>query len=129
MRISDWSSDVCSSDLVPVGPSSGFLSLRDNLSPFPHTDSYTDPRCVRRKVCVETDCRFRREHNRRETARGLPAAFSCRDHFRRRWGRCNHRTFRAQARWLPWRSEENTAELESLKRLPDAIFCLKKTTT
>src|SRR3546814_3125985 len=112
MRISDWSSDVCSSDLGAVG---------DRLQPR---------RAVTREVCsglpaiaiggahvalqavVDGAQLFRRDvrHGRRPAR--TAGAFRCARIFRR-----------------TGRSEEHTSELQSLMRISYAVFCLKKKNT
>src|SRR3546814_4736856 len=102
MRISDWSSEVCSSDLL-----GGLHRLQRHL--FPHVH-----------------CR-RAGH---EPARlGLPAI--SRGHQSldlavgvRAWPRLLRRP--PQYPGGVARSEEHTSELQSLMRIPYAVFCLKK---
>src|SRR3546814_2371589 len=97
MRISDWSSDVCSSDLVhPAG------------SPVRELGEVEHEHRVRR-----TD---RRNHSPR-TAR-LPV---------RHAGAGLHRISVARhPAGSRRRSEEHTSELQSLMRISYAVFCLKK---
>src|SRR3546814_2098454 len=99
MRISDWSSDVCSSDLshrrydendLRDGPRN-----RIQRPPFP----------------VPSALQATNEHQQE---------FGCRAASLRR-GRTNH-----PARC---RSEEHTSELQSLMRISYAVFCLKKKKT
>src|SRR3546814_6012775 len=40
MRISDWSSDVCSSDLWPVAEIASYIALVEAVEPEVHGDSY-----------------------------------------------------------------------------------------
>src|SRR3546814_8974706 len=99
MRISDWSSDVCSSDL----PGQDGDRARRMLSH--HTLDRVHPRPGARWRC-------------RRSAR------ACRGHLyvprhARRGG---------QSVTLP-RSEEHTSELQSLMRKSYAVFCLKKKIT
>src|SRR3546814_8079222 len=106
MRISDWSSDVCSSDL-------GVASVRQEAA-FGHVLQECD-----REWFVATDIRhFPRlggvgdiavgqQHNRGHILRRDPA-----------------RLDRALER-----SEEHTSELQSLMRISYAVFCLKKKKT
>src|SRR3546814_6023042 len=110
MRISDWSSDVCSSDLRhlrhlgQVGQATGgkCFDLRDTLSPcelrqqLPHQSGGD-----RRRVMQHPLIRFR-----------LPS----RDIRQGRLDRLE-------------RSEEHTSELQSLMRISYAVSCLKKKTT
>src|SRR3546814_4024446 len=102
MRISDWSSDVCSSDL---------LVTRTGIPPV-----------------YRLDYRARRIRlGRRDRLDALSAAF----HERIAWPGCRHGdTFNAPGGSIfhPWghqRSEEHTSELQSLMRISYAVFCLK----
>src|SRR3546814_2083715 len=101
MRISDWSSDVCSADLL--SPTS-FATVRFKSSgdrPYGRGDSAV----FHSQGCV---------------SRHLPAAspdvrVSCCERI---------------SEWCAWcgqnRSEEHTSELQSLMRISYAVFCLKK---
>src|SRR3546814_6400231 len=109
MRISDWSSDVCSSDLKggmrsgvlserPVTTMTSFPAVRSNLPPFADTccadaiaGSMTRAPKVGRRLILKL-------------ARSLNALTA-------------HS-----------RSEEHTSELQSLMRISYAVFCLKKKT-
>src|SRR3546814_1623291 len=108
MRISDWSSDVCSSDLgIRSGPSNGQIGIAPMQAGF-----------VFGMVIVSTFV-FDRSAVRQDTetvgkARGYPQL-----HGRRVKGR---------VRRIPRRSEEHTSELQSLMRISYAVFCLKKKT-
>src|SRR3546814_6863243 len=107
MRISDWSSDVCSSDL----PSGGIDG---------QVDGNRDPQ---RKACRQARAAVRR-------ARPVPGSHAngapllapeislCRQG-------------KAAGAWRvsgghAGRSEEHTSELQSLMRISYAVFCLKK---
>src|SRR3546814_1415954 len=96
MRISDWSSDVCSSDLLFLdgdespGPGLGGFDLVEEL--------FADDALGQA---------FRLAATRLLRARGSPPGAA--------WRRF-HRT----------RSEEHTSELQSLMRSSYAVFCLKK---
>src|SRR3546814_1425302 len=99
MRISDWSSDVCSSDLHSA-PSCqrgecGIESPRSTASPLAMSNS-TPPslRCARQPCGASL------------SARQLANA-----------GRPSR---------IAMRSEEHTSELQSLMRISYAVFCLKK---
>src|SRR3546814_4845682 len=109
MRISDWSSDVCSSDLLHTdaikqrvcnGPFSGFkctavtfgfAGAHHRLAHFPHDRTDVGE--------VEVD-EARHNHQVSDTANTL----------------------------LQHRSEEHTSELQSLMRISYAVFCLQKKT-
>src|SRR3546814_6818270 len=97
MRISDWSSDVCSSDL-------GALHL-----------SHTSPRsCRRREQSDRTQCRCFPDRNHIHVSRSI-----CRAAGRR--AACAKKTDDRTVR-----SEEHTSELQSLMRISYAVFCLTK---
>src|SRR3546814_6066932 len=99
MRISDWSSDVCSSDLPP----------RRTVSRLPGTGA----------LHAATRARFGRLHLL--SARGR--APHRRDRPRLGRGeRQGHRLFGHGP--AEQRSEEHTSELQSLMRISSAVFCL-----
>src|SRR3546814_4468551 len=100
MRISDWSSDVCSSDLRHFGDAAGIVG--DGT------------------IGVERDDHAREREHRgggkgdADDARGLESDNDAdADDERRQRGRFK-------------RSEEHTSELQSLMRISYAVFCLKK---
>src|SRR3546814_4004320 len=99
MRISDWSSDVCSSDLS-AGPCDSDLE-GDTMSASQSANgngSVHDPCCAHdRALCSPSD-------NHR-----IAATWSLKN--------------------LESRSEEHTSELKSLMRNSYAVFCLKKKNT
>src|SRR3546814_5860978 len=100
LRISDWSSDVCSSDLLPV---------------------------QRRRLADIRGQRSRQRQARLRSAR--PGDGRVRDHEPRdRRGGNRHIVRVAACRAAPThaRSEEHTSELQSLMRISYAVFCLKK---
>src|SRR3546814_3409925 len=96
MRISDWSSDVCSSDLVPAWSGGAapraFCSWRSS--------------CHRRRVPAK----------RSSIADKLLAWYDV---------QARALPWRAPP-GTPARSEEHTSELQSLMRISYAVFCLKK---
>src|SRR3546814_4399479 len=115
MRISDWSSDVCSSDLnqqtflVTVTP------LRDHLTLV--VDS-TDKlgRAVSQNTGEKTSALEVTERLREAAAKGQAAGSpSKEDHSKKPPELVKER-----------RSEEHTSELQSLMRISYAVFCLKK---
>src|SRR3546814_6919780 len=96
MRISDWSSDVCSSDL---------LARRDPcIGPFvaDHARGLAGHRAADDGICIAAfgDCFL---------LKPFDAGF-----------------FGCQKRRADPRSEEHTSELQSLMRISYAVFCLKK---
>src|SRR3546814_10323041 len=117
MRISDWSSDVCSSDLA--GRTIVCCARRMAASP-----------CSRRVPTARfrhpTTASERRSHRSRHCPRASDAESRQRPEARRpsveRIRRCAH-----EAPFL--RSEEHTSELQSLMRISYAVYCLKKKNT
>src|SRR3546814_3588866 len=137
MRISDWSSDVCSSDLLPAMRGHGYAVLGpdavaglcgvavadlDTLKPswdaLPPDEYLLDGGSYRRRrhACfVVDDGRLERAPHR--------AHWQSKDY------NALHGGLR---RWFEpvsdARSEEHTSELQSLMRISSAVFCLKQTT-
>src|SRR3546814_4275934 len=116
MRISDWSSDVCSSDLLQV-VGAGLAQLRAGVAVREATQVAL--------MLLELDLRGARlavhggvEHLLPLGEQGLGIVAAC-------------RRLRSRARGLALgdqvvRSEEHTSELQSLMRISYAVFCLKK---
>src|SRR3546814_4564899 len=105
MRISDWSSDVCSSDLRA---SAAMVSMPDASSFF------TWPRVIlatwnRLSWLVKTASQWSAHRHSEQSAQGI--------------GRVG--TGEA-TKASSLRSEEHTSELQSLMRISYAVFCLKK---
>src|SRR3546814_1989992 len=116
MRISDWSSDVCSSDLCPRTP----LDCGNLARPCRSDDG--EPRSDIFIQAAEGAAALYLA----AAGRGRPAG--------RRFGRLSlahacllrHR-LRDDLSFLdPFRSAEHTSELQSLMRISSAVFCLKK---
>src|SRR3546814_3304896 len=110
MRISDWSSDVCSSDL-----SCGRIR-RAGEARARCQRARRRPEEARGAVVFQENCRFRPGRP------GAPAPER-----RPQSKRPNHVCARQLDPRL--RSEEHTSELQSLMRISYAVFCLKKKTT
>src|SRR3546814_3552971 len=123
MRISDWSSDVCSSDLVadgwhaigcgPLGVCNAALRRSCNRADHFCAGGHGS-QCARSGV----------EWSRRNDGEGW--SYSRRNVYdrplfsaTRLFPGCAHKK----------RSEEHTSELQSLMRISYAVFCLKKKTT
>src|SRR3546814_1932792 len=132
MRISDWSSDVCSSDLPVAGVrrASGHRAARSLLGIWqgrrPQEDSAT-------RDGARSRAALRRPRGRLEAARRVrrhrPRAFqpgNRSDRIDRRRGEPTRgpRSSARQAQGV--RSEEHTSELQSLMRISYAVFFLKK---
>src|SRR3546814_7469684 len=97
-RISDWSSDVCSSDLTSISP---MISAPDRPGSL---------------VCGGPSSHGSSASSCRASTRGSASSSAP--------PRTAPRKI-APARWSA-RSEEHTSELQSLMRLTYAVFCLKK---
>src|SRR3546814_4096725 len=111
MRISDWSSDVCSSDLVVVGHREhDFQHARLGVVEFQH------PRQQGR-----ADLADRGAHWMAELAVQVPE-----DH-RAGFGRVAVDPDLVDPRLQLLRSAEHTSELQSLMRISYAVFCLNNT--
>src|SRR3546814_4521640 len=109
MRISDWSSDVCSSDLVAAQTTPRAIQSRPihkrqtGRANTTHMGARLEPESTPNMATTR--------------ARPMTAADS-------------HAAFRhiplSFQRARIWRSEEHTSELQSLMRISYAVFCLKK---
>src|SRR3546814_10915175 len=100
MRISDWSSDVCSSDLQAV-------------TPGPHFNA----KAARAKLMARSGS----EDGKYEWGPGVAKE-------NRAHGDDKMTCFTCHLSWTTscgGRSEENTSELKSLMRISYAVFCLK----
>src|SRR3546814_1095124 len=109
LRISDWSPDVCSSDLpptspIPAGPAhdalKAYCCVFSRLSTAMPRSPKSDWRCLYRASA--------RPLQRVPSAQFTPAPSP------------------HQPRLKLSRSEEHTSELQSLMRISYAVFCLKK---
>src|SRR3546814_10285345 len=118
MRISDWSSDVCSSDLAEFGR--------------PHRDDLAVPHhLVRHRI--EFDVGIAQHLAGERGAQAAQHRLDARDEFARaeRFGDIIVGAGLEAADavlFLAARSEEHTSELQSLLRISYAVFCLKKKT-
>src|SRR3546814_7504471 len=108
MRISDWSSDVCSSDLLPD---------RDRMTLLTTVDLFCNSDRLHRARYVAVCCRLAR--NPQPSSRSWLSV---------KWTSCRCQTARPVRCRCCWRSEEHTSELQSLMRISYAVFCLKKKT-
>src|SRR3546814_7077689 len=135
MRISDWSSDVCSSDLFRVSASAGYIDAyyrRINdpsgtitlASRLPRVPKWTATLSPEFNVFLANEGRvtLRADYSYKSTmaadAENTPELFSG-----------NVSLVNASLTYsAPGddRSEEHTSELQSLMRISYAVFCLKK---
>src|SRR3546814_1523688 len=112
MRISDWSSDVCSSDLQPQVEQQDEpeqLGLRHHQA----------ARQQRQHRDAADECQVESRAAQPPTRQALD--------LRRRY-HSPHPHLPIQPQDGAARSEEHTSELQSLMRISYAVFCLKKTT-
>src|SRR3546814_3217033 len=112
MRISDWSSDVCSSDLsIPPGAARQQLGKGEPRSSWhPHCRRLSATGTGLDYEPEATDALFRDLDA--AVCIGLGAQL-CQSQYR--------------LAGYDYRSDEHTSELQSLMRLSCAVFCLKKT--
>src|SRR3546814_6335269 len=117
MRISDWSSDVCSSDLTRRNIQSLPLAERCRLSQVNSLTSFCDHWC--KLITLGSSSQSSFEYSsiiRMFDGRSLPKSpFQPRE-----------KSFELMKIRLSIRSEEHTSELQSLMRISYAVFCLKK---
>src|SRR3546814_4494306 len=117
MRISDWSSDVCSSDLSDIGACR--TAALDNALPPPLLKELPPAAagvCGRRKMGERSSDHCQRRPAEQDFRGGIPVPDPAR-HIEQ------DDTFGCQ---FGERSEEHTSELQSLMRISYAVFCLKK---
>src|SRR3546814_8212461 len=117
MRISDWSSDVCSSDL---------RSLRyPPISPDPAQgrDAADRPRARGRRLGEDAGRISRRRWAPAQQG-GMTMEWALLPI--RRYSEFSGRSRRKEFWSFHLRSEEHTSELQSLMRISYAVFCLKK---
>src|SRR3546814_10736396 len=125
MRISDWSSDVCSSDLWGTCSGQGKRLAYEWEDSGKHGSGKYPLTIVRKKQRhrIGSTHQYSEPHNLSAPS-GLPPAQT---------GRCR-RDFRSAtccrtligSHSISLRSEEHTSELQSLMRTSYAVFCLKK---
>src|SRR3546814_9906637 len=114
MRISDWSSDVCSSDLHGAHRRVGL----EGLAGLDHCSEHGGVEGVDLVRTVQSDVRDADVYGDVDAIAhptSMPGGAR-----RRRLGR------RARRRARIRRSEEHASELQSLMRISYAVFCLKK---
>src|SRR3546814_2602669 len=115
MRISDWSSDVCSSDLAVETVKAGFVG-------FAAGAGKRDEHDLARELALPFGEMLFLGHRRDDDRSGDRAVRRRRPGDRNRGERERARGHHPRAR-----SEEHTSELQSLMRISYAVFCSKKT--
>src|SRR3546814_9732592 len=127
MRISDWSSDVCSSDLyrkcATVKPAATSCekppSSAATCSSTSETPGLTCVTSWRPSALSQPPPNTFEPSSRTTSSKSLLGTTrSC--------ARGSIRYPNANRFWKPSRSEEHTSELQSLMRISYAVFCLKK---
>src|SRR3546814_9715275 len=129
MRISDWSSDVCSSDLGTIGGAPRWWEL--SASPrLDETGKFLGFRGVgsdvtEKRATAEQIAKMARYDN----LTGLPNRLSLNEDLARALKHAVEAKSRCALLMIDldrFRSEEHTSELQSLMRISYAVFCLKK---
>src|SRR3546814_6389235 len=117
MRISDWSSDVCSSDLARISDRRDCgADPAGERGPPPSIPDNSLPIVIPAKAGMTAT-----------SLTGLRAGLHRRRRFGGHSGRRARQFDRETAAAPESRSEEHTSELQSLMRISYAVFCLKKT--
>src|SRR3546814_5145175 len=134
MRISDWSSDVCSSDLVDTGDYIVIINAADivvtgnkaqDKKYFRHT---TYPGGIRETNFEKLQQRFPGRAIQKAVKGMLPKGPLGYAMIKKLkvYAGAEHPHTAQQPKPLDIRSEEHTSELQSLMRISYAVFCLKK---
>src|SRR3546814_8987445 len=126
MRISDWSSDVCSSDLALCADSrsAGVEQLRNRRDDLADRKGFGDQHAVGDAVRCPVMAARTRHIDDRDIRREFTSA-SC-DVPTGQFLRCKvHIGDDPSDDRIGFRSEEHTSELQSLMRISYAVFCLK----
>src|SRR3546814_4272188 len=122
MRISDWSSDVCSSDLLSGRHGPGLQA--DGILPSPAKSSCGTKAASPSPAAGKRRCTLLNGIIREaECPPCMPGLAEERNED------AGMRQERIGDRAASRRSEEHTSELQSLMRISYAVFCLKKKTT
>src|SRR3546814_7398426 len=119
MRISDWSSDVCSSDLGAQSRSAAERAPEETRRATPLTSETPGDRSNENRGPSDSDLNVRissDETNNAILVFGTPRDYAVVEDALRKLD-------------VRPRSEEHTSELQSLMRISSAVFCLKKQTT
>src|SRR3546814_2503410 len=127
MRISDWSSDVCSSDLIALGAGKGTpverafddIGVKERPQILEQPADPRDQRIVAAERVAPLERIIERDEQQRHPQQQRPA--------RRRPPSRQRREQQQNRKDEPAaRSEEHTSELQSLMRHSYAVFCSKK---
>src|SRR3546814_4166281 len=131
MRISDWSSDVCSSDLNRAQVDPHHLLHHGNqddqaralhLPVAAELEHHAALVFAQHLDCADQQYEQQQDRGVGDHGHGLPPSTSARG------STCSTRpsTARTQTRWTrrTGRSEEHTSELQSLMRITYALFCM-----
>src|SRR3546814_8174984 len=124
MRISDWSSDVCSSDLPAIA------GVTKHARQPPRTTAVFTP--FARIAPPLQSCRFCLPPEGASMSTAALDASKTPHRATAAFGWLGATLLAERGRWplwLPVRSEEHTSELQSLMRISYAVFCLKKKKT
>src|SRR3546814_1668997 len=119
MRISDWSSDVCSSDLQPTVSST---CMNPAPQRFCKTTVSDEPIALLGRQRKSAGRTLSKLFWKPASQNGMPRTSL--EKIRRSCGSAMPGS--APATRTPSRSEEHTSELQSLMRISYAVFCLKK---
>src|SRR3546814_7665231 len=135
MRISDWSSDVCSSDLAPAGVRIGLIGLLEALgrrhrAVIVTCAAFEVARLVDRKQYFFAEFSRLGQHRRDHVGGRVGETGQVRiafdpEHIVEEEKRVLHGSA-IDGHGKSFRSEEHTSELQSLMRISYAVFCLKK---
>src|SRR3546814_4746689 len=128
MRISDWSSDVCSSDLLPnyhgwyvaiwaAGPALLLLAAWSFVQPSLVTADILSSYSAAERPQTDIERQALLAEINGLVSGSIEAAFD---------PRADQGVEVYEASSARWRSEEHTSELQSLMRISYAVFCLKK---
>src|SRR3546814_3835031 len=121
MRISDWSSDVCSSDLANGSQAARLHPAGGRRACGPGYGSDASGRSGSRHSDVSGGSGRRHSHVATTAMQAMPVAA-----IHRRGAVSSMITPQAAMASVAIRSEEHTSELQSLMRISYAVFCLKK---
>src|SRR3546814_2929886 len=118
MRISDWSSDVCSSDLTSRPKEKTVEEKPVQYTIVRETSRLAD------LVLAEPSEENARKAIKRYADGILSSGSSEPEYVITALGNREDKSYICRGRWI--RSEEHTSELQSLMRISYAVFCLKK---